>query len=321
MPKVYNSEKSMDNRKWDNDFEKKIKFIPIIRAAELSESYYEHELFHTNEEVKVAAKLEIDFEMSVEGEIIKVDPAYLEIWKNDASTREKASETFRREIIALNVELFGLAWFSHNYRLLQEEKLEASQLNSLVLTEIWFIKHYLERGGNADIWEAAKSYNDTIMQATIAQKTELDWSIPRDFPGYYERGVRPSAEKWTRESWEELRKDFGQQLDDEDCCTRLANRGISCDAWQDGIMLPQKLSSAFFHRISFTPNFEALLLIQRVVVGLYNNAALLIKDAEKHGSYEVARKTRLELRVELMKKVRDSMKSEESDEPNCDKGG
>ena len=128
------------------------------------------------------------------------------------------------------------------------------------------------------------------MQAAIAQNTLMDWSIPRDIPRYYGRGINPSAEKQEKEQWEHIREDFDKKLDDNECCIRLANRFISGNAWLAGIMIPQKLSSAFAQRLSFTPNLEALLLLRRLIVGSYNNAVQHINAVEEYGSWELARK-------------------------------
>jgi len=65
-------------------------------------------------------------------------------------------------------------------------------------------------------------------------------------------------------------------------------------------MIPQKLASAFAERLSFKPNTEALLLLQRLTVGLYNNAKNYINAVIDYGSWELARKAAIDLRQALL---------------------
>lgn len=258
-----------------------IKFDPDINTGQICKNYYEHEIFDTD----------VGFELGVISEIVKAD----------ASAKYVDFCIFTHELIALNIELFGLAWFAHNYELFEEEKLESNKLDTLELTEIWFTKSYLKRLDENDIWSAMGFYNEIILQAAIAQKASMDWSIPRDIPGYYfERGANSSAEKLEKEQFDNFFGHFMKKLVDTECCTILANRLVSCDCLQKGIMIPQKLSSAFCQRLNFTPNLEALLLIQRIIVGLYNSAMGLINSAEEYGSYELARKAAKDLRAHMI---------------------
>jgi hypothetical protein len=64
-------------------------------------------------------------------------------------------------------------------------------------------------------------------------------------------------------------------------------------------MIPQILSSAFAERLNFIPNSEAALLFQRLVVGLYKNARNYIHAVIDYGSWELARKATIGLRVAL----------------------
>jgi hypothetical protein len=160
--------------------------------------------------------------------------------------------------------------------------------------------------GVHDIWEAAGFYNDIIMQAAIVQKTLRNWSIPRDFSDYLNRGVNTSAEMQEKKTRNDINDDFDKKLDDKEGCIRLANRFICRNCWQDGIVIPQKLSSAFAQRISFNPNLDAVLLLQRVIVGLYNNAAHFIIAVEQCGSYELTRKAR----IDLIQLIKDSLRQD-----------
>ena len=268
---------------------------PKISTKQMCRDYYELEIFGSNG----------DFEITVYAEIGKVDSSAIVIDTN----------VLIRELTALNVELFGFAWFEHNYELCLSKEQQQDQADSALCTEITFTKSYLEQTGNGDIWNAAGFYNDTILQATIAQKTSMDWSIPRDIPSYYKRGVHSSSETESEKLiFESLRERFDKLLTDKECALRLGNRFVSVHTWRDGIMIPQKLSSAFAQRLNFSPNSEALLLLQRLTVGLYNNARNYIDAVKDYGSWELARKESGNLMKHIVRGVQKDMESEKRSE-------
>jgi len=270
-------------------------FKPDIKTKNLCQSYYDYEVFRVHEREQYS-----DFEIIVWGEIQTVD----------SSARAIDIQILTRELRALNIELFGLAWFDHNWKLFDEGNLVDNSLNNLLLTEIWFTKHYLTQMGENAIREVAGFYNETIMQAAIVQKTLWNWSIPRAFPDYHNRGVNPSGVESCKKSCDKIRVDCDKEIDDQECCIRLANRFFCCNCWQDGIVIPQKLSSVFAQRISFTPNLEALLLLQRIIVGLYNNSLSFIIAVEQYGSYELAMKARIDLIQLITDSVRKDMEKQ-----------
>ncbi len=251
------------------------------QLAQLYEDYYDSQIFSANG----------DYELTAWFEILKADPSAFTTQKID-------TEIFFRELHALNVELFGLAWLDYN--LCEEGKQDSSQSDVALCTEIMFAKSYLEQTKNGDIWSAAGFYNDTILQAAIAQNSSRDWSIPRDIPSYYERGVNSFPEESQKLFLRGFHEHFDKLLSDKECASRVANRLLSIPSWRDGIMIPQKLSSSFAQRIGFSPNTEALFLLQRLTVGLYRNARDYINAVNDYGSWELARKSAHDLRAALL---------------------
>ena len=113
---------------------------PRISTEQLCRDYYALN-FDTNG----------DFELTLCAEILKVD----------FSAKEVDTQILIRELTALNIELFGLAWSVHNYELCLSKEQPQDQADSALCTEIMFTKSYLEQTGNSDIWKAAGFYNNT----------------------------------------------------------------------------------------------------------------------------------------------------------------
>ncbi len=259
---------------------------PKISTEQLCRDYYDSQIFKTNG----------DFELIVYAEILKVD----------FSAKEIDTEIFICELMALNIELFGLGWLDHNYP--GEQGPEC--------TEIKFTKSYLEQMGESEIWKAAGFYNETIFQARTAQKISRDWSVSRD-AGYYEGDFLFSETTGEKLIEDSIRDYYDKRLADKECASRLANRVLSVDAWREGIMILQQLSSTFAQRLNFSPNIEALLLLQKLTVGLYKNAKDYINAVIDYGSWELAQKAAIDLSQSLLEAGRELLeKQKRSDKPD-----
>jgi len=98
------------------------------------------------------------------------EDAYLIFWREIFDSIVKADSTFQhidfdiftREMTALQVELFGLAWM-HHFRLERYHGLE----EKYTLGEIVFTKSYMEHNGYGDIWNIMSYYNKTIADALL----------------------------------------------------------------------------------------------------------------------------------------------------------
>ena len=238
-----------------------------ISIEQLCRDYYDLQIFEANNSLEIRL--------------------YAELMKLDQSLRVTNSNLFLCELAALNIELFGLAWFEHNYQMVLSKGQRQDQYGAAICKEITFTKSYLKQTGNDNVWSAAGYYNDTIYQVSIAQQISTDWSVFKD-TGYFEKddylgSIDKAIEKSIRDDMEKLHTD-------EECAKRLANRLLSVSSWQEGILIPQKLSSTFAQRNNFSPNIEALFLLQRLTVGLYKNAKDYINEVISCGSWELARK-------------------------------
>lgn len=264
---------------------------------QLYEDYYQSEIFSIQSELELMV--------------------YSEILKADSSTIALDTDILERELTALNIELFGLAWLDYNYELGEKEKQDSSQFDIALCTEITFSKSYLERTKRNDTWSAVGFYNRTILETAIAQNNSIDWSIFRDMPAYYERAIHSSPpEEFIRLSIQSYLEHYDKLLNDKECALRLSNRLASILSWRDGIIIPQKLSSSFAERLSLTPNHETIFLFQRLVVGLYRNAKNYINAVIDYGSWELARKAATDLRQSILKAGHELLeKRKRSDKP------
>lgn len=278
-----------------------MKYNPAAEAIakqlfRLYEDYYQREVFNS----------EAGLELVLYAELLKIDSS---LWTTDP----EYANTIDQELTALNIELFGLAWLDHNFQLFEKGKQDQNEADFALCTEVAFARSYLEKTKRDDIWSAAGLYSRTILEAAIAESDSVDWSVPRDVPAYYERATRSSPpESITRRTVQAELKRYGEllrgrfgslikgEIDVEECALRLANRLASVQSWRDGIMIPQRLASSFALRIGYSPNTEALLLFQRLTVGLYSNASSYINAVGDYGSWELARKAALDLRQNVL---------------------
>ena len=287
---------SMD-KCYDEELRLKKKPVLKISAKQLCRDYFDSQIFMTKG----------DFELLAYGEIAIVDSSAMAI----------DTKVFIKELSALNIELFGLAWFVHNYEFYLSKEQRHGEADSALCAEITFTKSYLEQTGNSDIWSAAGFYNDILLQSTIAQRVSLDWSIPRNIPLHYTGEEKhPFETESEKLIFESLREHYDKLLTDKECASRLGNRLVSVEAWRDGIMIPQKLSSAFAQRLTFSPNIEALLLLQRLTIGLYNNSKDYIEAVIDYGSWKLARKASDDFRQHLTRLAQTEIeKQKRSDKP------
>lgn len=77
----------------------------------------------------------------------------------DPSLAKVDRDLFRREMTALHMELFGMAWMRY---LWGEDMLWSEDKFLFLQREVVFTKSYLEKNGYLDIWETMFAYNEAI---------------------------------------------------------------------------------------------------------------------------------------------------------------
>lgn len=232
--------------------------------------YYDLEIFSVNG----------DFEILV----------WSELWKSNLPAGRVDFAILARELQAVNAELFGLAWCSNVHRLALSKELEGGRADVVLCVEILFAQRCLEAMGDGEIWRAAGVYNDTMMKAAMDQASSMQWSIPRDIPAYYERGMMCSAGKEQDQLLENLRTRYVKLLPDNECLTRVLTRLMSMARWADGVMIQQRLCVVLAQRLALASSLETLFFLQRVIDGLYRNASNYIELVQDYGSWDEARK-------------------------------
>lgn len=250
--------------------------VQVLRG--LYADYYQHEVF----------SIEADLMFEVYAELLKADMPARTIGRVQGFV-----DILDRELTALNIELFGLAWVDYNYTLFEEGNQGSNQLDVALCTEVIFTKWYLEKANLPGTWDAAGLYNRAMVEAAVAQSASVDFSTFRSSP-FHDGWLNPSAEKEIKLLLSSFRGHFDKLLDasagnDTECSLRLSNRVGSIMAWRDGVMVSQKLSLAFAERLGLAPSLENTVLFQRLVVGLYKNAKNYINAVTNYGSWEQAR--------------------------------
>jgi len=204
----------------------------------------------------------------------------------DASFKGIDFDTFLKEMITVNIELFGLAWLNHNY------ELNKAMPESSIPEEIAFTKQYLQDTGRGDIWERMSLYNDEILK-TIAEETVISesWGCLRDISvAIREEDQEEIAEKWLMEKIRNLTDLFGKYSTDSECRDRLVTRFLYIPCGINRITaLSQKFSLKLSERLGCDLKKAGLFTLQRIVVGLYDNAVNYLDAVQEWGSYEAAK--------------------------------
>jgi hypothetical protein len=221
---------------------------------------------------------------------------YLEV--ADASFKGIDLGELFTEMIAVNIEFFGLAWLNHIYNPDKSFPEPASTLPE----EITFTKRYLQDTGRGHLWEKMGSYNDALL-STITEESVLgNWGRLRDIP----KAIRDEDyEKFKEESllrsvkmWDEL---LSKYTTDSELRSRLVIRSLAVPCNVSRItFLSQKVSLILAERLKRDLNQSGLFALQRVVAGLYDNAVYYLDTVREWGSYRAAEDARQET-LALMK--------------------
>lgn len=166
------------------------------------------------------------------------------------------SQKFNNEIIALQFELYALAWlhqFGNKVAYGYAQILDKSSGNSAFVQDVFqsislavaqsvFTKNYLNKKNLNDIWEAMESYNQAIARSTIIGRTpkkafdkvylaKVNLSRANLFDLYHEKGL------------------------DNKSVARVLNRLFSDEVWKKGITAGLLLF-ALCDRLGFGKDFE-----------------------------------------------------------------
>jgi len=229
---------------------------PIIDTQQLCMDYYFSQIFHESV-VKT-------FLADARAEINAKDKAFAAV----------DSGEFNREVIALNIELFGLAWLTEN-------KDRVKMASEITCTKSVFAKNEHDK---MLLWEGMGYYNLELFECLIRDPS-IDWGILRDFPelvSYYHKEFDlfdVSQAKFCSDITK-------NETDDAECALRLALRLVlgPLDS-QKLVVISQYLAMALVKKLKCNVNYSAMFAIQRIVIGMYINAERYLRCVQDSGSY------------------------------------
>lgn len=172
---------------------------------------------------------------------------------------------FIREMAALRLELFGLAW-GHKFK--QEE---------FTIHQSTFTRHYLEESEKLEIWDIMGEYNQAIAQ-----------SVTMTEDGKQMDALRVAKANLARfnffKKWLEANPVDRSALTEEEktllgCVKSVANR-IGADVKRNDCILVKRLAARLADRLGCDINLkpEALFWLGTAIYGLYEGAKEAIKS-------------------------------------------
>lgn len=176
---------------------------------------------------------------------------------------------FKREITALRLELFGLAW-GHKFK--QER---------FTIPQSIFTRRYLETNGKLEIWDIMCEYNQAVAQsATLTVIGEqMEGRIARARITSINLSRFTMFEEWAKANIGDPSAPTNEEENMlANCVARVANR-IGADIRRNDCILVKRLTARLADRLNCDPNLsaEALFRLGAVIFGLYEGATEAIK--------------------------------------------
>lgn len=213
---------------------------PKISVEEFCQQFYDSKIFH-------AASTDKDF-----GSVL-VENVFELVAEADQSFVGVDKDMLRREMTALRIELFSLAFMHH---VKKDEHLLAQSV---------FTKSYLERNGQLEIWDTMLAYNHAIAASSTeivsGLRMKRGWTAGMNYLRFQ------LAKKW---------KNAGVDLES---VGRVVNRVGTEVAWEKGITI-EHLTDSLLDRLGCDRRLEseALIRLETAIFGLYEGAKEAIKS-------------------------------------------
>jgi hypothetical protein len=231
--------------------------IPI---SEISKQYYER-LFPTA------------FDEEPNEQALQFFSDLKSICATEMDSKEIAFHDYATEIIALNIELFGIAWLSLN----QNPREDIRNSDSYLTEEIIATKEYLQTKGWSIVWEKMNYYTSFLCESRL----------------YHIKFVSSMKERYTQDS---------------DCLLRLFHRTLIYSEFQEhsGIAgKSQKLSLTLEKRLGCTLSREGFLFLENIVVGLWVDIMNYLEAVNEYGSISAAEQNTIDM-IGKLKKIANS---------------
>ena len=226
---------------------------PKISIEDFCQQFYDSQIFH-------ATIAGIDAWSSF------LETAFKSVSEVDQSFAKIDKTAFQREMTAIRLELFGLAW-GHKFK---KEK--------STIPQSLFTKSYLEENENLQIWDIMGEYNKAIASSSVeiasGERAHRGWAA------FMNQMRFDICEKWAKANIVDLNNITQDEQEQMKCVARAINRLGTEVAWEKGITT-QFLTARLADRLGCNENLksEALFRLAAVIHGLYQGAMEAIKES------------------------------------------
>lgn len=242
---LFNKKQKVGVEEFCRQFYDSVIFHPIIAGQDFNEVWYDN-VFHS---------------------IVEADKSFAVIDKS----------VFLREMMALRLELFGLAWL---YKFPD---------NRFTIPQSIFTRQYLESNGKLELWDSMVEYNKVIAQSAFPTSTGIQMRsrLGKQMQEGVERGKTTFVNtfRWgVFEKWADANIGDPSAPTEEEkilgsCVICVVSRMLA-DIRKNDCMLVKLLVVRLAERVGYDAslNSEAFLRLGAVIFGLYEGAEKAIKD-------------------------------------------
>jgi hypothetical protein len=242
---LFNRKQKVGVEEFCRQFYDNVIFHPIIAGQDFNEVWYDN-VFHS---------------------IVEADKSFAVIDKS----------VFRREMTALRLELFGLAWL---YKFPD---------NRFTIPQSIFTRQYLESNGQLELWDSMVEYNKVIAQSAFPTPTgiQMRTQLGKQMQEGVERGKTTFVnsfrwrvfEKWADANIGDLSAPTEEEKILGSCVICVVSRMLA-DIRKNDCMLVKLLVVRLAERVGYDAslNAEAFLRLGTVIFSLYEGAEKAIKD-------------------------------------------
>lgn len=233
---------------------------PNISVEECCQEFYDTQIFHP---IIAGTDLSSVWWDTVFNSIVEADQSFAVINKS----------VFQREMTAIRLELFALAWM-HKFK-----------RDKYTIPQSIFTQHYLEENGKLGIWDAMERYNLAVAQtATMtADGQQMAGSIgtERFTITSVNNSRRELYTRWVDANVKNPSKPTKKEKILITCVARVGNR-IGADLMKNNEVGNRRITALLLYRLGWKEDEalseEALFRLAAVIYGLYEGAQEAIKS-------------------------------------------
>lgn len=229
---------------------------PKISIEESCQQFYDSQIFHA---VVNGTDLWSSFLDAVKNSVVEAAPSFKAIDMN----------LFLREMTALRMEVFALAWLAKFKR------------EKFTLTQSFVTWHYLVENGRLDIWDAMGEYNQALAQSITLTATgeQMAGRTGRARITYNNMQRVSLFDKWAEANIGDSSTPTEEEKMLAKCVARVANR-IGVDMRRANCIATKQLAARLADRLGCDTNLrtEILFRLAAWTFGFYNGAKDYLKS-------------------------------------------